>query len=451
MNTKKFLGVAGLMMAAGLFGACMDDEKNPIDPGTDPVAGCLEDNGTALKLNITADLCELPAGTYSLQGVTFVQAGSVLKLHPGVTIKGKPDGSQSALVVVKGGILHAVGKPDSAIVFTSGSASPARGDFGGVVLLGNSQVNSTTGAADIEGLVGVPYGGGSFLNTADSSGHLQYVRIEYAGYLFGEANELNGLTFGGVGSKTVVSHIQQYEGLDDCFEWFGGTVSASYLVASGCDDDIFDYDFGWQGTLQFLLGAHNGAATSSDPNGIEADGRSGSEEASPRTYGTIANMTLIGNGTSSQSGMRLRRGVGGKIYNSIITNFGKGSAGGWAARVEGNTSIRLALKDSLRGYGLYAYNNGSGGRRTVSPAAGLADSVNTRLAALDSVAAWFVDTIPGLAPITLANPRPASALAGAVTLPTQGKLVPAPYIGAFDPAATTLWINEGNWVRKTNW
>ena len=304
MDTKKLLGASALLLAVGLLGACTEDDKDPVGPGSTPVAGCLEDNGTSLKLNITADLCELPAGTYSLQGVTFVQSGSVLKLHPGVTITGKPDGSQSALVVVKGGILHAVGKPDSAIVFTAGTAAPVRGDFGGVVILGNSQVNSSTGTADIEGLVGVPYGGGSFLNTQDSSGHLQYVRIEYAGFLFGEANELNGLTFGAVGSKTKVSHIQQYEGLDDCFEWFGGTVSASYLVASGCDDDIFDYDFGWQGTLQFLLGAHNGAATSSDPNGIEADGRSGQEEAQPRTYGTIANMTLIGNGTTSQSRSR---------------------------------------------------------------------------------------------------------------------------------------------------
>ncbi len=450
MINRKLLGLPALLLSAGFLTACMNDDKNPVVE--QPVAsGCLEEGGKLLKLNITDDLCELEAGEYSLQGVTFVQNGSVLKLHPGVTIKGKPDGSQSALVVVKGGILHAVGTPAQPIVFTAGTESPVRGDFGGVVLLGNSQVNSTTGTADIEGLVGVPYGGGSFLNTADSSGHLQYVRIEYAGYLFGEANELNGLTLGGVGSRTVLSHIHQYEGLDDCFEWFGGTVSASYLVATGCDDDIFDYDFGWQGTLQFLLGAHNGPATSSDPNGIEADGRSGSEEAHPRTYGTIANMTLIGNGTTSQSGMRLRRGVGGQIYNSIITGFGKGSAGGWAARVEGNTSIRLATKDSLAGYGLYAFNNGTAGTYTVSPAAGLPDSVNTRQAALEAISGWFVDTIPALAPITLTNPKPASSLAGAAAIPAGGKLVPTNYIGAFDPAAASLWIDEGQWVRKTNW
>ncbi len=450
MRNSNLFGAAALILSAGLLGACISDPKDDKEPEPDPdptFTGCLVTGTNMLKLNITDDLCELEAGTYSLQGVTFVKFGSTLKLHPGVTIRGTSTGSQTALVVEKGGILHAVGTPSNPIVFTAGTSAPERGDFGGVVLLGNSQVNTPAGTADIEGLVGIPFGGGANPVTTDSSGHLQYVRIEYAGYLFGADNELNGITFGGVGSRTKVSHIHQYEGLDDCFEWFGGTVSASYLVASGCDDDIFDYDLGWQGTLQFLYGTHVGT-TNTDANGIEADGRSGAEESMPRTFANIANMTLVGNGTSSWNGMRLRRGVGSQIYNSIVTGFGTGTPSGVAVRVDGNTSIRLVNNDSLKAYGLAAWGNG--GRVNVSAAAGLTDSVATRQAAIDKINTWFLSDTAGLT-VTRTNPKPNRAIAGAVALPTGKGFDAVQYVGAFDPAASSLWIDEGTWVRKTNW
>jgi hypothetical protein len=446
MLTKKLLGVSTLVLAAGLMGACTTDsnDKTPINN-----AGCLADGSTSLiALNITADLCELEAGTYSLQGVTFVKFGSTLKLNPGVTIKGKTDGSLTALVVEKGGILHAVGTASNPVVFTAGTSAPIRGDFGGVVLLGRSQVNTPTGVADIEGLVGVPFGGGTaapILN--DSSGHLEYVRIEYAGSVLGADNELNGLTWGGVGNRTVSRYIHQYEGLDDCFEWFGGTNSAKYLVASGCDDDIFDYDLGWHGTLQHLVGYHIGV-TNTDANGIEADGRNGAEESMPRTHAYIANMTLIGNGTSSWNGMRLRRGVASQIYNSIVTGFGTGTPAGVAVRVDGNTSIRLVNNDSLKAYGLAAWGNG--GRVNVSAAAGLVDSVATRTAAITKINTWFLSDTTGVT-VTRTNPKPSRTIAGAVALPTGKGFDPVQYVGAFDPAASTLWINDGTWVRKTNW
>ncbi len=452
MIHHKLLGASAFLLSAGLMTACFDSgtssKKDDNGNGNGTASGCLEDGTNLLKLDITADLCELEAGTYALQGITFVKFGSTLKLHPGVTITGRTDGLLAALIVEKGGILHAVGTPTNPIIFTAATSSPERGDFGGVALLGRSQVNLPSGSAELEGLVGVPFGGGASPILNDSSGHLQYVRIEYAGHELSTDNELNGLTFGGVGSRTITSHVHQYEGLDDCFEWFGGTNSARYLVASGCDDDIFDYDLGWQGTLQYLVGYHIGV-TNTDANGIEADNRNGAEESLPRTHAYIANMTLIGNGTSSWNGMRLRRGVASQFYNTIITGFGTGTPSGVAIRVDGNTSIRLVNNDSLRAQGLYAFNNGA--RVQVSPAAGLTDSVATRQAAIDKINGWFVDTLATSPAITRTNPKPATALPGAVTLPTGVGFEPAAYIGAFDPAASSLWIDEGTWVRKSNW
>ncbi len=446
MNTTKLFGASALLLAAGLLGACTTES----DPKEPPVVagGCLEEDGVTLKPNITDDLCELVAGTYRLSALTFVKFGSTVKLHPGVTITGRADAGLNAFIVEKGGILHAVGTPTNPIIFTAGTASPQRGHFGGVALLGRSQVNSPGNSNQLEGIVGVPYGGGVTGTIADdSSGHLQYVRIEYAGRELAPDNELNGLTMAGLGNRTRISHVNQYEGLDDCFEWFGGTVSASYLVATGCDDDIFDYDNGWQGNLQFLVGYHIGI-TNQDANGIEADGLSSNHEATPRTHGRIANMTLMGNGTSSWNGMRLRRGVSGQIYNSIITGFGGGSspANASAIRVDDAVTVRLVNNDSLKGHGIYAYGNNK--RVHVTGATG--DTLANTIAKINT---WFTADSTTSVPLglTRANPKPAAAPAGAVTLPTDVGFVPATYIGAFDPAASTLWINEGNWVRKTNW
>lgn len=431
MNTKKHLGATALLISAALLGACTTD-SDP-DPDPEPTSGCLVEGTNTLNLNITADVCELDAdGTYDLQGVTYVKFGSLLKIGAGATIRGKSDGSLSALVVERGAHIHAVGTADNPIVFTAGTSAPERGDFGGVVLLGDADINLPTETGDIEGLVGVPYGGS---DDADSSGVMKYVRIEYAGNVLGSDNELNGLTMGGVGSKTQISYIQVYDGLDDCFEWFGGTVSATHLAATICDDDMFDWDHGWRGNLQFAVGVHDATASSSDPNGIEADNLGDLEDNLPRSNPKVANLTLIGNGDNSLNGMRLRRGTAGHIVNSIVTGF----ATGRAVRVDGN-SVRLLANDSLVLEGIYAYANG--GRTQLAPAAGLPDSATAIVTAQTNLDAAFLADTASLG-LSLTVWKPTSAPAGAVTVPAG--LQAASYVGAFDPAAATLWT-EG-WIK----
>ena len=65
----------------------------------------------------------------------------------------------------------------------------------------------------------------------DNSGSLKYVRIEYAGIPLNPNQEINSLTMGSVGSGTTLEYIMASFGLDDSFEWFGGTVNAKYLIA----------------------------------------------------------------------------------------------------------------------------------------------------------------------------------------------------------------------------
>src|SRR6185295_5852462 len=154
--------------------------------------------------------------------------------------------TKGALIVSRGAKIHAVGTATNPIVFTSTAPKGFRnyGDWGGVVILGKAQNNQSNDQL-IEGISAATGDNGKHgLGTAtagttenDNSGEFQYVRIEFAGIALSTDNELNGLTMGSVGSATKIDHIQVSYSGDDSYEWFGGTVNTSYLIAyRGWDD-----------------------------------------------------------------------------------------------------------------------------------------------------------------------------------------------------------------------
>lgn len=132
-------------------------------------------------------------------------------------------------------------------------------------------------------------------NNADNSGVLSYVRIEFAGYPFEKDKEINGLTFGSVGSGTQVDHVQVSYSNDDSFEWFGGAVNAKYLVAYKGWDDDFDTDNGFSGKVQFGLAVRDSKiADTSQSNGFESDNCADGAAVSPWTTATFSNITFVG-------------------------------------------------------------------------------------------------------------------------------------------------------------
>ena len=99
----------------------------------------------------------------------------------------------SDLIITRGAKLNAIGTTTSPIVFTSKNAvgSRNRGDWGGIVLLGKGRYNINNGVNFIEGIsqtVETQFGGGLTPTDNDNSGTLNYVRIEYAGYVFSPNN-----------------------------------------------------------------------------------------------------------------------------------------------------------------------------------------------------------------------------------------------------------------------
>lgn len=126
--------------------------------------------------------------------------------------------------------------------------------------------------------------------------------MEFAGYPFDTDKEINGITFGSVGSGTTIDHIQVSYSNDDSYEWFGGAVNCQYLVAYKGWDDEFDTDNGFSGTVQYCLSIRDPRiADTSQSNGFESDNNASGAETSPFTNATFKNVTFIGPKTAKNS------------------------------------------------------------------------------------------------------------------------------------------------------
>jgi hypothetical protein len=295
--------------------------------------------------DITSNTTWYASEEYLLIGQTFVKAGAILTIEPGTVIKALPDdgaGLAPALVVERGGKIIANGTADKPITFTSSlpeTELPARGTWGGLILLGYAPTNK--GENFVEGLAGIPYGGG---NPNDDSGILRYVRVWYGGRSIGQDNEINGITFAGVGNGTTVEHCEVAYNLDDGFEFFGGTVNVKYLSALFVGDDAFDTDEGYQGKGQFLVTVQGQDMCG---RGFEMDNSGSNMDIQPRSYPQFSNVTIIGpdGGTPAGDGsdelIRLREGTGGDFRNMVLA-YGNGVG----MRVKDDATIAL-VGDSI--------------------------------------------------------------------------------------------------------
>lgn len=246
---------------------------------------------------------------------------STLTLEAGTVVYGSP---QSFITITRDSKIFVNGTQNKPVVFTAlERVNPAAGYWGGLVITGNARINNCSTAVCegfIEGVASdqAPKYGGS--NDDDSSGSIQYMRVEYAGYTFGTDSELNSITFYGVGRGTIVENIEAYKGADDGIELFGGTVNLKYIVSIDNDDDGFDWDQGWSGAAQYIYIVLENASEK-DPNGIEGDNFKDNNIATPRSNPILSNVTIVAKGSNPKllNGMMLRRGTGAQIYNAIVS------------------------------------------------------------------------------------------------------------------------------------
>ena len=270
MRMRAFVAATAVLALA----ACSDDD-DPVGPGPTPTGAAVLNGSINANRTLSADT------VYTIRGFVYVNSGATLTIPAGTKLVGDSTALGSALFILRGARIVANGTSAAPIVFTSqrsaGNRSP--GDWGGLIVVGNARSNRS-GSVIIEGSngsvvgadpAGTVYTGGT--NDSDNSGTLRYVRVEFAGYATLPDNELNSFTFAAVGRGTTLEFLQSLAGLDDSFEWFGGTVDGKYLVSYEAGDDHFDTSEGYSGRNQFLIGyqstfltprAGAGAATSVD-------------------------------------------------------------------------------------------------------------------------------------------------------------------------------------------
>lgn len=436
------------------------------------VSGNIEVNTTWTKDKIYRLKGFVRVGNESVFGT--VTKTATLTIEAGTTVIGER-ASKGTLIVQRGSKLIAEGTVDSPIVFTSERAVGEReaGDWGGVVICGKgvSNLPDVQASRELEGGYGAFHGGS---DAADNSGTLKYVRIEFAGVPINPNQEINSLTMGSVGSGTTIDYVQASFGLDDSFEWFGGSVNAKHLIAyKGLDDD-FDTDNGYSGYVQFGIGIRGASqADISGSNGFESDNDSKGSSLTPFTSAIFANMSIIGAkgeaatsiSASFQNGAQLRRNTKLKIYNTVITGYPNGIyvdnqlPGAAANAASGDIDLKNIV---LAGVPSWGTNNwGTGGTVSFNPK-GVPVSDNEQNAALTAIligtqkpSEWFAGltgnkvivksattgldaTLWSTGRPTLKLPATATDLLGATlpsTLPTW--FTKTTYVGAFD--TTTDW------------
>ena len=290
-------------------------------------------------------------------GITQGGDGPTLTIQAGATLAFQTN--SDFMIINRGSRIIADGRPDAPITLTSvsdinGTVGPEDvQQWGGVVINGFAVSNKcsyvgTRGEAgfglspgtecsiDAEGSAGddeSQYGGD---NDADDSGILRYVIVKHTGAQVGNGDELNGISFGSVGSSTIVENLEVYSTFDDGVEMFGGSFDIRNLVALYVRDDSIDIDEGYNGTITNALVVQS----ANDGNHcIESDGIGSYGDLDQATRDdfiarglqsapTINNLTCIISanvpGTHDPgAGWRFREGIHPVVNDSlVISSFG---------------------------------------------------------------------------------------------------------------------------------
>ncbi len=349
---KYVLGLAAIIALSTVACRKIESDGEPVIIEVPGGNGGGTTTGKTVRLtgNITKDTTLHAADNNTISGFVYVKSGAIVTIEAGATVKGDYLASQaSTLIFERGSKINAVGTADKPIIFTSSNPSPVSGDWGGIAILGKANINANNGGATGQHLyfpeggystaTGGPYAGYGDAIAAnavddDNSGKLQYARIEYAGNAYLPNQEINSLTLCAVGSGTTIDHVQVSFAKDDAFEWFGGTVNCKYLIAYKTQDDDFDTDNGYSGSVQFgLIIRDSSIADVSKSEGFESDNDGTGTVNAPQTKAVFSNVSIfgprataanVGNSNYLGSAIQIRRNSSLSLYNSAMVGWTNG-------------------------------------------------------------------------------------------------------------------------------
>lgn len=303
---KTFFALATILGLA--ITGCSSDSPSPAQPNSTFVLSADDLQGDIKDGTVTLD----PSQTYTLTGGLIVRSGATLVIPAGTTIKSSTTAEATSLFIAveRNAKININGTAAKPVVMTSGKASPAQSDWGGLIICGNGKVNTgDNGTSEVGGL---SYGGN---DNTDNSGNINFLKIMYTGSKFSATKEYNGVSFFSVGSGTIVSDIYCYESGDDAVEFFGGAVNPNNLILINSYDDSFDFADGWQGTGTNVYingvtkGGVEGSNNEKDPSG-----------AMPMTNGKLVNISIIKGGAAfeaSEKSINYKEGGGKQAYTNL--------------------------------------------------------------------------------------------------------------------------------------
>ena len=282
---------------------------------------------------------------YLLDGFVYVNSGDVLTVEAGTVIQAKSGQGESAscLIVARGGQILADGTADCPIIFTyqddplNGSTPyNTHGLWGGVIINGNAELNTYDGDDLAEGITDASgagrdvYGG---LDNAESSGILRHISIRHGGSEMPNppvnfqnkinGDETNGLSLNGVGSGTVIEHLEIVSTLDDGLQIMGGSVNLKYVAVAFSTEENLEFDQGWSGDMQYFFSILDQPAMVGE-HGFDLEGddfefQDVTLSFLPYTNPQIANFTSLGH--HDAMAVRWHNGGGGRLYNGIFQNW----------------------------------------------------------------------------------------------------------------------------------
>lgn len=191
---------------------------------------------------------------YYLSGPLLVRDGGILEISAGTTIKVVPN-TNAYIAVMPGAKLWVWGTAEKPVLITSSATTPKPGDWGGIIMMGKAP---TVYSEQPRTHLGNYFYGGADIN--DSSGQLEYLKVEYAGSLYQDGINpdiyYNGVSLYGVGQNTTIDYVHVTQSLGAGFGFYGGNVKASHILSTQNLDHAFTLKEGWFGKGENWYGAN---------------------------------------------------------------------------------------------------------------------------------------------------------------------------------------------------
>ncbi len=221
-----------------------------------------------------------PYYQYIVTGPLIIRDKASIEIQAGTHIKIEPNVG-AYIAITQGAQMFAWGTKENPIRISSNALEPEAADWGGIIICGqDSLLDAENKLSDL----GFYYYGGD--KPFDSSGYLNYLKIEHAGANYNDSLQFNALSFYGVGSYTNVNNVWIENSAANGIVIEGGSLNLTDIYVNTIGKDGLIIKDGWRGTGEFWT-IHQ-----TDRNGLVIDDYL-DIDPSERNPFSLSNITIV--------------------------------------------------------------------------------------------------------------------------------------------------------------